>query len=82
MPILRRSSPFGELRHSFVTWAHEGGQEIRPKAGGVPLHTVAAVVGHTTALTTKRFYKGVKVPVMIRIPIRLVHSEDPPVAKS
>jgi len=70
---------FGELRHSFVTWAHERGQEVRPKEGGVPLHTVAAVVGHTTALTTKRFYEGVKVPVMIKIPIRLGHGDDPAV---
>jgi len=72
---------FGELRHSFVTWAHETGLEIRPKEGGVPLHTVAAVVGHTTALTTKRFYEGVKVPVMIKIPLQLVHREDPVVPK-
>jgi len=70
---------FGELRHSFVTWAHERGQEVKAKEGGVPLHTVAAVVGHTTALTTKRFYEGVKVPVLIKIPIRLAHGDDPPV---
>ena len=71
---------FGELRHSLVTWAHEGGQEIRAKEGGVPLHTVAAVVGHMTALTTKRFYEGVKVPVMIKIPLKLFHPEDPAVS--
>ena len=75
-----KSVRFGELRHSFVTWAHEGGQEVRPKKGGVPLHTVAAVVGHMSALTTKRFYEGVKVPVMIKIPIRLFHGSDPVVA--
>jgi integrase len=68
---------FGELRQSFVTWAHESGQEVRPKQGGVPLHTVASVIGHQSALTTKRLYEGVKVPVMIKIPIRLSHPEEP-----
>ncbi len=27
---------FGELRHSFVTWAHERGQEVRPEGGWGP----------------------------------------------
>jgi integrase len=68
---------FGELRHSFVTWASECGQEVRPKAGGLPLAAIAAVVGHHSAHTTKRFYDNVKVPPMIKIPIKLEHSEDP-----
>lgn len=68
---------FGELRHSFVTWASECGQEVRPKSGGLPLAAVAAVVGHHSAHTTKRFYENVKVPPMIKIPIKLEHPEDP-----
>ncbi|WP_225412044.1 site-specific integrase [Stigmatella hybrida] len=68
---------FGELRHSFVTWASECGQEVRPKAGGIPLSAVAAVVGHHSAHTTKRFYDNAKVPPMIKIPIHLEHPEDP-----
>ncbi|WNG19323.1 site-specific integrase [Cystobacter fuscus] len=68
---------FGEYRHSFVTWASECGQEVRPKAGGLPLTAIAAVVGHHSANTTKRFYDNVKVPPMIKIPINLEHPEDP-----
>ena len=64
-------------RHSFVTWASECGQEVRPKSGGLPLAAVAAVVGHHSANTTKRFYENVKVPPMIKIPIELKHPEDP-----
>jgi integrase len=73
LPLVR----FGELRHSFVTWASECGQEVRPKSGGLPLAAVAAVVGHHSANTTKRFYENVKVPPMIKIPIKLEHPEDP-----
>lgn len=68
---------FGEYRHSFVTWASECGQEVRPKAGGLPLAAIAAVVGHHSANTTKRFYDNVKVPPMIKIPIKLEHPDDP-----
>jgi len=68
---------FGELRHSFVTWAAECGREVRPKAGGLPLTAIAAVVGHHSAHTTKRFYDNVKVPPMIQIPINLEHPDDP-----
>jgi integrase len=73
LPLVR----FGELRHSFVTRASECGQEVRPKSGGLPLAAVAAVVGHHSAHTTKRFYENVKVPPMIKIPIKLEHPEDP-----
>jgi integrase len=70
---------FGELRHSFVTWASECGQEVRTKSGGLPLAAIAAVVGHTSPATTKRFYENVAVPPMIKVPIRLEHPEDPAV---
>ncbi|MFL5356109.1 site-specific integrase [Archangium sp.] len=70
---------FGEYRHSFVTWASECGQEVRPKAGGLPLAAIAAVVGHHSANTTKRFYDNVKVPPMIKIPLKLEHPDDPAV---
>ena len=66
-----------ELRHSFVTWATEQGREVRPKQGGVPVETVARVVGHSGTRTTTNFYLGVQVPVMIAIPLRLSHPEDP-----
>ena len=35
------------------------------------------MVGHHSAQTTKRFYENVKVPQMIKIPIKLEHPEDP-----
>jgi integrase len=68
---------FGELRHSFITWASECGQEVRPKSGGLPLSAIAAVVGHQSPTTTKRFYENVKVPPMIKVPIKLEHPDDP-----
>ena len=43
----------------------------------IPLTAIAAVVGHHSASTTKRFYDNVKVPPMIKIPIQLEHPEDP-----
>jgi len=67
----------GELRHSFVTWAAECGTEVRPVDGGVPLTRIAATIGHQSAVTTKKFYEGVKVPPMIQLPIRLEHPEEP-----
>jgi integrase len=68
---------FGRLRHCFVTWAQDVGVEVRPKAGGVPLATVAGIVGHKSARTTKLFYTGYRVPVLIRLPTLLEHSLDP-----
>jgi integrase len=69
---------FGELRHSFVTWASERGEEVRSKSGGLPLSVIAVAVGHHSAATTKRFYDNVKVPPMIKIPIKLENPDDPP----
>lgn len=70
-----------ELRHSFVTWATEEGREVRPKVGGVPVETVARVVGHRGTRTTTNFYLSIQVPVMIAIPLRLEHPADPPVVQ-
>jgi hypothetical protein len=38
---------------------------------------VAAVLGHTNVRTTRLHYDGTKVPPMVRVPITLVHPEDP-----
>jgi len=67
----------GRLRHSFVTWATTVGTEVRPTAAGVPLETVAAVVGHRSTRTTRRFYKGFAIPPMVQLPIQLRHPDDP-----
>jgi len=67
----------GRLRHSFVTWATTVGVEVRPTAAGVPLETVAAIVGHKSPRTTRPFYKGNAVPPMVRLPIGLGHPDDP-----
>ncbi|HVG57719.1 MAG TPA: site-specific integrase [Hyalangium sp.] len=67
----------GQMRHSFVSWALTHGVEARPAEGGVPLATVASIVGHTSANTTSRFYDVTEVKPMIRLPLRLEHPEDP-----
>ncbi len=72
-PIIRPS----ELRHSFATWARGMGKLVRPSDGGVPLDEVAAVMGHTSARTTKVFYEGNEVPPMIALPLCLAHMDDP-----
>lgn len=69
----------GELRHSFVTWAKTLGREVRAAGTGVPLALVAETIGHATTRTTSRFYDGTEVPVMIALPLRLVHPSDPPI---
>jgi integrase len=68
---------FGELRHSFVTWASERGRYVRPDDGGVSLPDIASAIGHASANTTKRFYEGVQVPPLIAVPIKLEHPDDP-----
>lgn len=67
----------GRLRHSFVTWATTVGEEVRPTTAGVPLETVAAIVGHKTSRTTRLFYKGYALPPMVRLPLSLRHADDP-----
>jgi integrase len=68
----------GEFRHSFITWAAEEGVPVSPKAGGVALNRIAAVVNHRSALTTSKFYDNRQVPEMICIPsLNLVHPDDP-----
>ncbi|QDE69474.1 hypothetical protein BHS09_22210 [Myxococcus xanthus] len=67
----------GELRHCFATWSSECGSVVKPTKGGVPLETVAAVMGHLNTRTTKLFYEGVQVPLMIVFPLRLEHPSDP-----
>src|SRR6185295_10255927 len=66
-----------ELRHSFATWAEEEGSVVYPKGRGAPGELISAVMGHTETTTRKRFYSGVRVPPMIKLPIRLVHPDDP-----
>ncbi|WNZ59119.1 hypothetical protein QEG98_23780 [Myxococcus sp. MxC21-1] len=68
---------FGELRHSFVTWARECGEEVRPKSGGLSLEAVAAAIGHQSIRTTVRHYDNTQVPPMVKIPIKLMHPQDP-----
>jgi integrase len=77
-PLLKPIT-FGALRRSFVTWAAERGELVRPSAEGVPLAAIASAIGHTSAHTTKRFDEGVRVPPMIKVPIRLEHPDDPEV---
>lgn len=73
----REPLKLGQMRHSFVTWALTNGVEVRPAEGGVPLTTVAAIVGHTSTSTTARFYDVSTVKPLIHLPLRLEHPEDP-----
>jgi integrase len=73
----REPLKLGQMRHSFVSWALMNGVEVRPAEGGVPLTTVAAIVGHTSTSTTARFYDVSTVKPLIRLPLRLEHPEDP-----
>lgn len=71
-----------ELRHSFATWGQTVGKAVYAKGQkGVPLEAVQVAMGHLNKKTTAGFYVGDRVPMMIKIPIRLEHPEDPPVAK-
>jgi integrase len=75
--IRERPLKIGRLRHSFIAWATTVGEEVRPTSGGVPLETVATIVGHRSPRTTRMFHRGWTVPPMVRLPIRLEHPEDP-----
>jgi len=62
----------GRLRHTFTTLALEHGQLVKPAGGGVAREAVAEALGHSVA-TNRKYYDGVQVPPMVRIPLRLVH---------
>ncbi|MCP3104636.1 site-specific integrase [Myxococcus sp. K15C18031901] len=66
-----------QLRHSFSTWARKEGELVRTTKGGLPIEEVSAVMGHTSTKTTKKFYLTEEIPPMIRLPLRLLHPEDP-----
>jgi integrase len=65
------------LRHSFITWAVAGGTLVQPKDGGIPIASIAELVGHKTQRTTRRFYLGTFIPPMAKLTLRLEHPEDP-----
>lgn len=67
----------GELRHTLATQGPVVGQSVRPVTGGAPLADVAEVLGHRDARTTRTFYRGATVPVMVVLPIKLEHPADP-----
>jgi integrase len=71
----------GQLRHSFATWATTVGEEVHAQnQRGVDLTKVAERMGHLGKRTTAMFYVdlNVSVPMMVKLPLRLVHPEDPP----
>lgn len=68
----------GALRHSFSTWAADEGVEVRPNNRGLSMEQVAAVMGHESTRTTRKFYNASKVPPMVKLPaLRLFHPDDP-----
>ncbi|GAC1590868.1 MAG: hypothetical protein NVS3B25_09730 [Hymenobacter sp.] len=67
-----------ELRHSFATWARNVGVLVRPRLTGVAADSIAEVMGHGHNVgTTRGFYIGDYIPDMVKLPVRLVHPEDP-----
>jgi integrase len=67
-----------ELRHSFATWATTVGEEVQAQnQRGVDLAKVAEHMGHLSKRTTAVFYVGDRIPMMIRLPLRLEHPNDP-----
>jgi integrase len=69
----------GAMRHTYATMARTVGVEVKPvAAGGVPLATVAATMGHLNPRTTALFYDQTEVPPMVKLPtLRLYHPDDP-----
>lgn len=68
----------GQLRHSFATWATTVGREVWPeKQEGIDLAKVSERIGHMGKGTTKYFYIGDHVPMMVWLPLKLEHPDDP-----
>lgn len=67
----------GKLRSSFITWSRSKGRLIQPDEAGVPLGTVAELVGHKDTRTTSVFYDETEVPPLIVLPLNLKNEEDP-----
>lgn len=68
----------GELRHSVVTWGIEAGQKVYPKkGGGLSLEDMASIVGHESTRMTDTRYNNTQVPAMLKLPLKLEHSDDP-----
>jgi len=68
---------FGALRHSFSTWLLECGTVYHPKGTGLPLEVVAEALGHTNSRTTALHYISAQVPPLYKVPINLIHPDDP-----
>lgn len=68
------------LRHTFGTLGNTRGKHFTlHKEEGVPLHIVAANMGHTNTATTGKHYID-SAPPFVLLPLNLVHPDDPPVA--
>ncbi len=67
----------GQLRHSFVSIAKTSGRVVSLDGPGVPLTTIAQIIGHKTATTTARYYDNATVPPLLVIPLKLHHADDP-----
>lgn len=65
------------LRHSYVTWGAQVGREVKLQAGGVAPGVMSWVVGHRSGLMVKDHYDNSEVPLMVAVPLRLHHPEDP-----
>ena len=66
----------GELRHSLVGIGQRGSW-CYPTGTGIGVEELAAVTGHQTSATTRRFYDSQAVPRMLVLPLVLEHPADP-----
>jgi hypothetical protein len=77
--VLKQSTRLrlGQLRHSFVSIAKTSGRVVSLDGPGIPLTTIAQIIGHKTATTAARFYDNAAVPPLLTIPLTLRHDDDP-----
>jgi integrase len=66
----------GEIRHSYVSWATNGGRLVNVESTGLNLAEIARALNHHSTSTTSRFYDVCKVPPMVVVPIKLQHPSD------
>lgn len=66
------------LRHTAITLMGEDASVVSYKAGGLSLDQIQEFVGHRVGShITKSNYDKLQVPPMPRLPLRLIHPDDP-----
>ncbi len=55
---------------------HADNEVVPVNHGGVSRATIAAQLGHSEA-SNRKFYAGTELPIMVTVPYRLLHADDP-----